>query len=527
MSLITVNIDGNDMPRIDEETFEVESIVGQVLDTCRFTIYDREANIVVPSMSDVIVTAERRGVTTRIFGGLAVTKNRRAVGPQRYIEVGCQDYTLLLDRGLIIQSYEANFEYAGLVGDKAILASAFEKDIIGAYGTKSTSEINARTDVAQGLAALSQQDFRYATLREVVSQLAQYVGFDFYVDFHKNLHYYYREDNPAPYILTDGTPSATAVNYRKPNHVTDGSRLVNTFALFGDRLLSDPQVYVLAGDGNAIEFDLSYDTIKLNYALLPEPGQSAIRVDTRRYPNKTLSRSLHDGDSNSAVLMVSSGSFVFDGVIIGDIVLNITDGSWGEVTALTETSITAVLLDGADNVWGSGDTAVIPQWDKQDVTNDVTRSVSGFDVQHDSIGKTLAFSGPPPNDSYAIRIRYAHNFVAGQVDTAALSVRRYGRVFSRRVVASDVNSAQGIIQKMAHLKEQYADALEKFTCTITDDMFPSTNYRRFEAGQWVRVINNVLDVDKEMLIHRVTTRILGAQIFEYEVELRDWEVDII
>ena len=134
-------------------------------------------------------------------------------------------------------------------------------------------------------------------------------------------------------------------------------------------------------------------------------------------------------------------------------------------------------------------------------------------------------------------------------------MRRYGRQYSRRVIASDVNSAQGIVNKLAHLHEQYADALEVVTIKITDDMFPTAQVfadangrmnpnnddremaaQRFETGQWVDFTNSILEVfNKELLIHRITTRIIGNRpisgggsegILEYELEMRDWEVNI-
>ena len=123
---------------------------------------------------------------------------------------------MLLDRTLALQSYPPNFEYevdAGtpnsrtLVGDRAILADVFERGVLGPNGSTGIgSEINgtfnnivpapSRSDlkfidhnpfIEQGLPNLSQQVFKYNTLREVISQLAQYVGFDYYVDYDQEI----------------------------------------------------------------------------------------------------------------------------------------------------------------------------------------------------------------------------------------------------------------------------------------------------------------------------------------------------
>ena len=87
---------------------------------------------------------------------------------------------MLLDRTLVVNTYPAGFQYpdstgyfAGenLTGDLAILARVFEQDTVTRSGS-GPSELIVGQHVTQGLSGLSQQDFRYSTLREVVSQLA-------------------------------------------------------------------------------------------------------------------------------------------------------------------------------------------------------------------------------------------------------------------------------------------------------------------------------------------------------------------
>ena len=554
----TVNIQDITGVGIQEDSLLIESIIGQVLDTCEFTIYDKYSQLKnersFHTMADIAII--RNDSSDIIFSGLIAHIAGEPEGFSTYWHISCQDYTLLLDRSLVIQDYPANYIYAptegpyagtSLSGIQAIVAAAFEKDIIGQFGVSASSEIEARMHVIQGLPSLSQQVFRYSTLREMVSQLAQYVGYDFYVDYYKRLHFFYREDFDADYDLTDNiTDPSNEVNYRDLTWTRDGTRVVNTFALFGDRLLSDNQTSLLSATGVQTEFALNIDTIRLNYPIVSEPGQRSVRIDVRRVmgvndipDDLSLTSNTHNGGDNVSVLSVSSATFVTDGVEVEDIVINDTDVSWGVITGVTETTINAILRGGTRNNWDDGDTMSIPQWDVQSVTSDLLAEDVDFDVRHESLGRSLRFQIAPPNLTYAIRLRYAYTFVAGQVNSDSDSINRYNRVFSRRVVASDVNSAQGMVQKLGYLQEQYADALEVATLKISDDMFPAKDTRRFEAGQWVRIINNVLDLDKEMLIHRVTTRILGVgedsdifdpavqSVLEYETELRDWEIDII
>ena len=534
-NFLTVEIGGMVYPII-EESLLIESILGQVVDTCEFQIYDLNRKFNIRTMDDISIT---RDDGVKLFAGLVSYIVGTVEGPTRYWDISCQDYTILLDRTLVRQNYQADFRYDGLVGDRAMIASAFERDVLGPGGGSGASEISARTHVEQGLTVLSQQVFKYSTLREVVSQLAQYVGHEFYVDYDRELHYYYKEERYSPYMLTDGDvavsrvtgrPSGFDIHYRGVSWKRDGTRLVNTFALFGDRLLSDPLVFVMSSDGR-LQYDLNYETIRLNFTLSAEPRQQTIRVDTNSGVNRMLASSVHDGSSSNPSLFVATGTFVVDGVQLGDILVNTTDGSWGRIEGRTQQTLFAPLREGTTNLWNPGDVASVPIWSPQVVSNNVFTEGAGANVYHDAAGKTLTFRTAPPAGRYAIRLRFTHNFLAGQVDTDGISVERYRRVFARRVIASDVNSSSGITQKLRHLKEQYAFALQVVTVTVDESSFPS-RARRFQAGEWVTFRNAVLGVDdtpleKELLVHRVTTRLAGARMLEYELELRDWETDII
>jgi len=63
----------------------------------------------------------------------------------------------------------------------------------------------------------------------------------------------------------------------------------------------------------------------------------------------------HTGADDAAVLTDSTAAFVTAGVVVGDVVHNTTDGSWGVITARTATTITATLAGGTENLWDTGD----------------------------------------------------------------------------------------------------------------------------------------------------------------------------
>ena len=73
-----------------------------------------------------------------------------------------------------------------------------------------------------------------------------------------------------------------------------------------------------------------------------------------------LSTGTHDGGNATEVLSDSTADFIAtDGVAVGDIVVNVTDGSEGHVTAVTATTIEGSLHQGTDNLWDVGDSYAV------------------------------------------------------------------------------------------------------------------------------------------------------------------------
>ena len=589
--------------RVIQTSLQIESIIGQTVDHCEFTVYDPNRDLIIPDLIDI--TVSRIDTGEKLFAGIVAYVVGTVEGPFRTWQVNCQDYTVLLDRTLVLQNYVADYTHTdpdGTIyhGDKGIITSAFERDALGPFGLRQKSEIDVRGGtntnpfVQEGLRSLSQQQFRYNTLREVLSQLSNYIGFDYYVDYDKKLHYFYREDRQARYFLTDEPnvrwrSGQRALGYQKINWKRDGTRLVNTFALFGDRLFADAQTSILSSDGIQSSYDLGHENIGLNYPILPVRNERTIQVDFNRGSGNAKiifahsSRSSHDTVSNNSI------NFLDIGIIEGDIVINLSTKTWGVVR---EVNSRRLIIDGlrqtgrdmvqtvgrrfreTQHQFNFGNLIMIPNWNAQPVSNSsgLSSTPTGT-IVHDTIGRVISFPSNriPPINNFAVRLRYTHNFVGGHIDSDPYSLQLYGdlgngnyRVLSRRVIASEVNTAQGILYKMEHLKEQYSYPLEVITVTVDDGALRDANIIRLVKGEWVHLINTVLDIgtdlrdlgrqERDYLIHRITTRVVGGQggnqsygvdsitgdrntgnedtnfvsnlFLEYELELRNWEVDL-
>jgi type IV pilus assembly protein PilY1 len=69
----------------------------------------------------------------------------------------------------------------------------------------------------------------------------------------------------------------------------------------------------------------------------------------------------HTGSIDSSVLSDSNADFVIDGIQVGDVIFNTTDGSYGKATGVTATTISVTLTGGSDNDWDTDDAYTTPK----------------------------------------------------------------------------------------------------------------------------------------------------------------------
>ena len=86
-----------------------------------------------------------------------------------------------------------------------------------------------------------------------------------------------------------------------------------------------------------------------------DPTTEKLYGSARESLTDTIINETHDGASGSTILVDSDEDFIAEGVLVGMQVQNTTDGSWGTITAVSTTTITAPLIGGSDNLWDNGD----------------------------------------------------------------------------------------------------------------------------------------------------------------------------
>jgi len=455
---VGVTIGGVAYPTTLETNFSISSVQGRTVSTFDGTIYDRDADLAVPQeAADIVVV--RNDTAGRIFGGLTSMPTGRTEGLSRYWDIQAQSYTCLLDTILFYATYAPGFIYTNtagqsLIGDRAILGHLFEKCVVGQFGaTGGASEILVSpTYVQQGVNQLSSLNFVYQYAREAVEYFASLVNFDYYVDFYKYLHYYYRQTIAAPFSLSS-TPGETlggltAIGYRNLKWKRDGTRIRNNYLVFGANTRSNIQYSIMAGNGSDLAFYVGFQGP--NYPIAAPPGYDRIQV------------------------------------------------------------------------WVNTGTNAAPVWTAQTVGLTNIDDSASYDCMFDLVNQTLLFADAPPNFANAVRVGYTFTYLGGQPYAVPGSITKYGRTFSQRLVASDANTAVTMQTQLKNLQQQFGYGLQILTLSVDDKSFPAGNTNRFSVGQWVPFKNAILGINQSYWIHQITTKIIGGQLLEYALELRNW-----
>lgn len=152
-----------------------------------------------------------------------------------------------------------------------------------------------------------------------------------------------------------GTQVATSKTYtlsrftKAEKLVAMNRALVDSYPYFYNRITG-----VLIGQGSTDR----------EYLISAIKGDTFTEIPQQLYIHTCYSGE-HTGSDGAAVLTDSGADWDLDDEsLIGHVVYNVTDGSYGTITAETATTQTATLTGGTDNDWDEGDEYLIPKNEK-------------------------------------------------------------------------------------------------------------------------------------------------------------------
>jgi hypothetical protein len=230
-------------PDLERDTLRIEAALTYAVDTCSFKVTGEQPN----EGEEVII--EDAG--TRLFAGIIV-KVEMIDRDLKLWSVDCDDYTALLDRRLVVETYEN------------LPAEEIFRDIVAKYCPGFTvNGVMTGAPVIESTGA----EFEYKRPSECFRWLCDYVGWHWQPDYYKDLSFFSAEElaSPAPMTLVPGGP------FRFGKHTIDTQGLRNRVYVRGGTMLSDPQVVQWKADGVARIWTLPWGPHEVSLAVGEAP----------------------------------------------------------------------------------------------------------------------------------------------------------------------------------------------------------------------------------------------------------------
>lgn len=195
----------------------------------------------VPEFDDDIVVYDG---TTKIFAGKIVEVQETIAGSLiRVVKVNCVDHSLEFDRVLVARTYEGD-TVADIVAD-----------LVDSFAPGFTYENVTSNFIIEKIV------FNQVPLSQCIRKLADIVRFDWYIDEDKDLHFFDKFTNTAPYDLTDTNGKYV---YKSLVRSEDGSQLVNRVKVRGGEYDGSPYTDIITVVGNDTKsFGLPYKMANL------------------------------------------------------------------------------------------------------------------------------------------------------------------------------------------------------------------------------------------------------------------------
>jgi hypothetical protein len=234
--MIQVLINSIDRTSLIQVGLTIEDQINQATDTASFAVDTFAGQTFKPIVNDVVeiyVDAVKR------YGGviIEVESTRDRTGKVTHA-VQCKDFTTYLDRLLVTERYEDTTLQAVVVD----LIDRYADD----YGFTDTNVQGASINVKS-------VSFSEIKLSDCFNKLARLTNFVWYVDADKDVHFLKKNDEAAPFNITDDSENYVYESLRLND---DFSQIRNSVKVRGGEARAAERTELLTGDGEKDTFPL-------------------------------------------------------------------------------------------------------------------------------------------------------------------------------------------------------------------------------------------------------------------------------
>ncbi len=242
MSKVYYQINGIDISETVESTsLFIYDRLSHNPDTASFTIIDPDSEPL--EGGEVLIYVD--DTSQVIFGGIIASTVRINIVPNIYsYDVNCIDYRRWFDRILVKETYAAGQAINTII--TAIVTNYTE----AALGF-TTNNVDA------ALLTLNDFVFNYRYPSDCLREMAAAIGFDWYIDSDKDIHFFYREKNTAPLEITDSMLITYGITQFRIS--SDFSQIRNKIFIQGGYELSSATIIQLReADGSQTSWNLDF-----------------------------------------------------------------------------------------------------------------------------------------------------------------------------------------------------------------------------------------------------------------------------
>lgn len=231
--MITINIDSVDKSSIVEfGSVSKKDVINQKTDTLEFDILYHAGQSFRPAPNSEV---EMLDGATKIFAGKIHSVNKVIESDNRVrYRVRAKDYSYDLDRQLVIEGYE----------DKTV--EYIIDDILSNFTDGSFTDTNVVCALT-----ITKVTFDRITVTDAIQKLADLVGYSWYVDYNKDIHFFEKNTNPAIFNITDGDGNHIPATLRVEN---DLSQIRNRVFIKGGEIEGSSRTEYFDGDGAKLLF---------------------------------------------------------------------------------------------------------------------------------------------------------------------------------------------------------------------------------------------------------------------------------
>jgi hypothetical protein len=226
---IQIQLNGVDITKqVLFTTFKISDSINSRSNQCNFNSYTRfevGGEIVVMDGLNKIFA----GVVVQVTNSIDYLRNNYAVT--------CKDYSIYLERKLVTERYT----------DKTV--NEIITDLIATYADDFTM---ANVDCVRTIKSVT---FNQLTIVDAIQRLAEQVNYSWYVDYNKDIHFFARSMEVAPFNLTETSKNFLANSL---SITEDFSQLRNNIFVVGGETETEVRSEPYVADGNQKQFPLAY-----------------------------------------------------------------------------------------------------------------------------------------------------------------------------------------------------------------------------------------------------------------------------